>query len=185
MYAATARQTVFPRPTTCLACQASGCLLGHGFYHRKAWDWNRAYTIPVKRWYCKRCRRTTSLLPSCLLTHRRYVLDVIQCFVIARHEEKRSWRQLERILTETGIALSSIKRWCRSFAEHADCWRMQVEQTLAQHDSASPLLDAVGQAVHPLDGSVGLLQASLHLLAWAKTRWAAVASCGLNVKFHP
>jgi hypothetical protein len=57
---------------------------------------------------------------------------------------------------------------------------MAVERTLAQHDPALPLLDALGQNAGPLDPPRALLSASVHLLAWAKTRWRELTDYGLN-----
>jgi len=64
-------------------------------------------------------------------------------------------------------------------AEHAPAWWAAVQQTLAEHNAASPLLDPLGEAAGPRDAPRALLQAALHLLAWAKTRWAELANYGL------
>ena len=42
------------------------------------------------------------------------------------------------------------------------------------------LLDANGQNAGPVNLACGLLTASLHLLAWAKTRWQELADYGLT-----
>jgi hypothetical protein len=72
-----------------------------------------------------------------------------------------------------------MRRWCDSFAEHASVGWAAVQQTLAQQDAASPLLDPLGESAGPCDAPRALLQAALHLLAWAKTRWPELANYGL------
>ena len=59
-----------------------------------------------------------------------------------------------------------------------------MQQTLAQQDPNSPGLDPLGESAGPRDAPGALLQASLHLLAWAQTRWAAVRTYGLNERLR-
>ena len=72
----------FPRPKVCPHCQAVDAFIGHGTYPRKPLDRRRAYRIRVKRWLCKACGCTISLLPSFLLSFRHYLLEVIQQVVV-------------------------------------------------------------------------------------------------------
>jgi hypothetical protein len=59
-----------------------------------------------------------------------------------------------------------------------------VQQTLAEHDAGSPMLDPLGEAAGPRDTPRALLHAALHLLAWAKTRWTELAHYGLKDRFR-
>jgi len=136
--------------------------------------------LRLKRWYCTACQRTVSLLPSFLLCFRHYVLDVIQSVVVARFEDAASWTQVAGRCAVGGAPTSrTIHRWCDSFAAQAAVWWAAIQQVLAEHDAASPLLDPLGEAAGPRDAPRALLQAALHLLAWAKTQWSAVAHYGL------
>lgn len=174
-------QLVFPRPTTCPHCQANHSFIGHGFYPRKPLDAQQAYRIRIKRWCCTVCQRTVSLLPSFLLSFRHYLLAVIQAVVVARYEAAAWWRQVANRCGTNGVPSSrTIKRWCQSFATRAATWLSEIEQTLAQHDPALPVLDALGPNAGRLDPPQALLSASLHLLAWAKTQWPELAAYGLN-----
>jgi hypothetical protein len=74
----------------------------------------------------------------------------------------------------------TIGRWCEAFAEHAATWWAAVQQTLAEHDAGSPLLDPLGAAAGPRDAPRALLEAATHLLAWAQTRWTELTDYGLN-----
>jgi hypothetical protein len=176
---------VFYRPSVCPGCGAVEACIGHGFYVRFALDATHVYAVRIKRWYCKSCQRTISLLPSFLLCYRHYVLAVIQAVVIARFEEQTSWAKLSAPIAPTGApSRRSMRRWCKSFAAQAPAWLAAVEQTLATHAPSVPMLTPLGSgvktgaAVTSLPGL--LLTASRYLLAWAQTHLAQARAYGSN-----
>jgi len=174
-------QLDFPRPEVCPRCHAIHLFVGHGFYHRKPFSLTQAYRVPIKRWLCKACRHTLSLLPSFLLRYRHYLLAVIQSVVVARFEDGVTWTHLaQHCAVEESPALRTMRRWCVSFAAHAPGWWAEVQKTLAQHDAGSPALDPLGANSGPRDAPRALLHAALHLLAWAKTHWREVGDYGCN-----
>jgi hypothetical protein len=176
---------VFPRPNECPHCRVVDTLIGHGFYERKALSPTAVYVLRVKRWYCHACQQTVSLLPSFLLRFRHYRLDVIQSVVVTRLEDAASWAQVsQRCAVDDAPSSRTIRRWCDAWAEHASVWWAAIQQTLAEHDAASPLLDPLGAAAGPCDAPRALLSAALHLLAWAKTQWPALADYGLEDRFR-
>jgi hypothetical protein len=171
---------IFPRPEACPQCHALDVMIGHGFYQRKALEPTQTHAVQVKRWYCNACHGTTSLLPSFLFSFRHYLVVTIQQVMVARFEGERSWAKVALACAPQGAPdARTIRRWCEAFAQHASTWLASVQQTLAQHDAASPLLDPLGEAAGPRDVRCALLQAALHLLAWAKTRWTELANYGL------
>jgi Domain of unknown function (DUF6431) len=175
----------FPRPAVCPHCQARETLVGHGFYERQPTDGEHDYRIRIKRWCCTACHRTTSLLPSFLLRFRHYLLIVIQLVVVARFEQHASWTQLSAQVSACGRpAACTCVRWCQSFKQQAPRWWAAVQQTLAQQDPHSPGLDPLGEAAGPRDAPAALLHASVHLLAWAQMRWAAVRAYGLSERLR-
>jgi len=160
-------------------------MIGHGFYQRKALEPTQTYVVRVKRWSCNACHGTTSLLPSFLFSFRHYLVVTIQQVVLARYEGAGSWVKVARTCAPQGAPdARTIRRWSDAFAQHASTWLAAVQQTLAEHDAASPLLDPLGAAAGPRDAPCALLQATLHLLAWAKTRWSALAEYGLEDRFR-
>lgn len=180
-YADTFDRLCFPRPKVCLHCQAVDAFIGHGYYPRKPLDQQQAYSIRVRRWLCKACRRTVSLLPSFLLSFRHYLLEVIQQVVVVRFEDDGAWKQvLQRCTWRDAPSERTVKRWCQSFAAHASHWLAAVQQTLSLHDAKLPWLDALGEPTEPRHTAGALLRAATHLLAWAKTHWIDVISYGLN-----
>jgi len=180
-YLALCQTLIFQRPTMCPHCGADHSFVGHGFYPRKPLDAQQAYLIWIKRWYCTACQHTLSLLPSFLLRFRHYLLEVIQAVVVARYEKAHSYRQVAIQCGPQGApSLRTVKRWCQSFAAQAPKWLGEIEQTLAQHDPATPLLNANGQDTGMVEPARTLLAASLHLLAWAKTQYVQIANYGLG-----
>jgi Domain of unknown function (DUF6431) len=182
---------IFPRPAVCPHCQACDTLIGHGFYARHATDGEHACRLWIKRWYCTACQHTTSLLPSFLLRFRHYLLSVIQAVVVARFAAHASLSQVcASAATATGLPAvitsrdHTCVRWCQSFKQQAARWWAALQQTLAQHDPHSPGLDPLGEAAGPRDAPAALLHASINLLAWAQTRWAAVRSYGLSERLR-
>jgi transposase-like protein len=72
------------RPDHCPQCQAAHGLTAHGFYSRTLVD--RAFdgSIRVRRYLCRSCKRTVSLLPQFALPYLRFGITVIALFLIAR-----------------------------------------------------------------------------------------------------
>ena len=170
-------QLVFPRPEICPHCHAVNVFISHGFYPRRPLSQTQMYRVWIKRWLCKVCHHTLSLLPSFLLRFRHYLLDVIQSVVVTRFEDEASWTQVSQRCAVAGLpSPRTIRRWCVSFAAHAPAWWAAVQQTLAQHDAGSPWLDPLGDAAGPRDAPRALFQAALHLLAWAKTHWVEIGN---------
>ena len=172
-------QLIFPRPECCPACGTPQMCIGHGFYLRQPKDQTQVYRIWLKRWFCKACHTTLSVLPSFLLCFRHYLLDVIAQVVVTRFEDDASWQATARQCAPEGLpAPRTIGRWCRAFAAQAATWWAAVQATLACQDSASPALDPLGPAAGPYEAPRALLHAATHLLAWAQTRWPEVVSYG-------
>jgi hypothetical protein len=178
-YRAHFESSAFPRPAECPGCGTAHTFIGHGYYLRKPKDQTQVYRIWLKRWFCKACHTTLSVLPSFLLRFRHYLLGVIQQVVVARFEDHASWQATARQCAPEGLpAPRTIGRWCHAFAAQAARWWAAVQATLAQQDSAAPALDPLGPAAGPLDAPGALLHAATHLLAWAQTRWPEVVSYG-------
>ena len=135
----------------------------------------------MKRWLCKLCHHSLSVLPNFLLPFRHYLVRVIQTVVAACFEYSRTWKQIVQSSACQGTpALRTIQRWCKAFAGHAPTWLTGVQTFLAQQDSASVWLDPQGEAPQAENAATALLTASLHLLAWAKTAWVELVGYGLN-----
>jgi hypothetical protein len=143
------------------------------------------YAVEIKRWKCKVCGQTMSVLPDFLLSFRHYVLRVIQGVLEARFERQLSWAELKAECSENGVpAPSTIRRWCKSFGGEASRWLGVVQETLARQDSRSTWLDPQGEAPRAQSAAEALLAASEHLLAWGKTQWLETAEYGRNERLR-
>jgi transposase-like protein len=72
------------RPDHCPQCQAAHGLTAHGFYRRTLVDAGFDGSIRVRRYLCRPCRRTVSLLPQFALPYLRFSVTVIALFLMAR-----------------------------------------------------------------------------------------------------
>jgi hypothetical protein len=168
-------------PQGCPECGGETCLIGHGYYKRKAQDEQRSYSIWVKRWLCKICQHTLSVLPNFLVPHRQYLVEVIQTVVVACYESGQNWKRVRETCARHGTpSLRTIQRWCKFFAMRSPVWLLAAQIFLAQQDSSSAWLDAQGEAAQAANATAALLTVSLHLLAWAKTKWSQLEGYGLN-----
>ncbi len=107
-------------PSGCPWCGQSGGLIGHGYYLRKAKGEQGVYLIWIKRWFCKFCRRTMSVIPNFLLPYRHYLAQVVQAVVAAFYESEQSWKQLTASCAKDGTpGLRTMQRWCKALAGYA------------------------------------------------------------------
>jgi hypothetical protein len=160
-------------------------MIGHGYYRRKAKDAQRGYDVWIRRWLCKGCGRTMSVLPDFLLSFRHYAVRVVEGVLEDHDEGKLSWSKVKERNSPVGLpALRTMQRWCRAFGGEASRWLGAVQETLAQQDSSSTWLDPQGEAPRAQTSAEALLSASEHLLAWGKTRWAEAASYGRNERLR-
>jgi Domain of unknown function (DUF6431) len=72
------------RPACCPQCQAKQSLTAHGFYTRTLADPAFDGLIRVRRYLCRFCRRTVSLLPDFALPYLRFSIAVISLWLLAR-----------------------------------------------------------------------------------------------------
>jgi transposase-like protein len=72
------------RPDHCPQCQARQPLVAHGFYSRTLVEAGFDGSIRVRRYLCRSCKRTVSLLPEFALPYLRFGITVISLFLVAR-----------------------------------------------------------------------------------------------------
>ena len=72
------------RPDHCPQCAAQHPLTAHGFYTRTVADVEFDGFIRVRRYLCRGCKRTVSLLPEFALPYLRFSILVISLFLISR-----------------------------------------------------------------------------------------------------
>jgi hypothetical protein len=157
------------RPDHCPQCGAKEPLAGHGFYSRSLVDCAFDGAIRVRRYLCRLCKRTVSLLPEFALPWLRFSLTVISLFLVAH---------LLQGLTLAAAALAAGQRampyqrgqfWIRRFQRQAPALGLALAALAAPAAAA----DLVTRALHMLE-STGWIAAHrflfselrAHLLGW-------------------
>jgi hypothetical protein len=124
------------RPACCPGCGASH-IVGHDWYERWAVYPEQDVRLEIRRWRCKGCGKTISLLPSFLHRHRHYALTVIEVVLRERLELGTPWP----CLTVSGTpSPRSMRRWLAAFSAQALGWLAALLKILAQ---IAPLLGAL------------------------------------------
>jgi transposase-like protein len=158
------------RPNHCPQCETQEPLLGHGFYSRTLVDGAWEGVIRVRRYLCRSCRRTVSLLPEFALPYLRFGVCVVAAFLIARLLEGRTLVAAARAAAQ----LMSYQRgqfWVRRFRRQAEA----LCAALAAKTTPLPAVNFVMRALLMLQ-SLGWIIAHqflfselrLHLLGWPR-----------------
>jgi len=157
------------RPDRCPQCESRQPLVGHGFYCRTLVDLAFDGMIRVRRYLCRACKRTVSLLPEFALPWLRFSIAVIALFLVAR---------LLNGLTLTAAALAAglmsmpYQRgqfWIRRFQKQAPALGISLASLAAAR--AAP--DFISRALGMLE-TIGWIAAHrflfselrAHLLGW-------------------
>jgi transposase-like protein len=157
------------RPDHCPQCQARQPLIAHGFYRRTLVDAGFDGTIQVRRYLCRSCRRTVSLLPEFALPYLRFGLTVISLFLVARLLEGATLAAAAAKAVSAAMPYQRGQFWVRRFRQQAE--RLCV--ALAALIAPLAARDFVGRALRMLQ-SIGWMAAHrflfaalrVHLLGW-------------------
>src|SRR5205823_9808280 len=103
------------RPDHCPQCAAKQPLAGHGFYQRTLVDVVFDGVIRVRRYLCRLCKRTVSLLPDFALPYMRFSLSVIRLFLVARLLEGRCLREAAGAAWQPHMSYQRGQFWIRRF----------------------------------------------------------------------
>lgn len=107
------------RPGSCPQCHASCPLTAHGFYCRTLVDVDFDGSIRVRRYLCRLCQRTVSLLPEFALPYLRFSISVIGLFLAARLLKRRSLREAARTAHQASMPYQRGQFWIRRFQKQA------------------------------------------------------------------
>jgi len=128
-YAARYEEVAVQRPGQCPRCGAEKCMIAHDWYVRRKPLWamlDPPVPLWIRRWKCKVCKRTTSLLPDVLHRYRHYVMAVIAPALLWRYVLGWTWVEIQARLCG-GIdpampSLDSLMRWGKAFERQAAVW---------------------------------------------------------------
>ena len=157
------------RPDHCPQCEANHPLTAHGFYCRTLVDVQFDQSIRVRRYLCRCCKRTLSLLPQFALPYVRFSITVISLFLIARLLAGRTLGAAAVAATLPGMPYQRGQFWIRRFQKQAE----RLCAALAALITPPPATHFVSRALHMFQ-SLGWIAAHrflfadlrVHLLGW-------------------
>jgi len=157
------------RPDHCPQCDAQHPLRAHGFYRRTFVEAGFDGVIRVRRYLCRCCQRTVSLLPEFALPYLRFSVAVIARFLIARLLEGRTLVEAAVVASQPHMPYQRGQFWARRFRRQAEALCAALTALAApppaRHFLSRALLmlqAAGGIAAHPFLFS----QLRVHLLGW-------------------
>jgi len=157
------------RPDHCPQCGTQQPLVGHGFYSRTLVDNAFDGVIRVRRYLCRWCRRTVSLLPEFSLPYFRFSVSVIAAFLIARLLKGRTL--VAAAVSQPHMPYQRGQFWVRRFRQQAKALCAALAAKITPLSAA----DFVTRALLMLQ-SLGWIAAHrfliselrLHLLGWSR-----------------
>jgi hypothetical protein len=157
------------RPEHCPQCQAWQPLIAHGFYSRTLVDAGLDGSIRVRRYLCRSCRRTVSLLPEFALPYLRFGITVISLFLVARLLQGATLAVAAAKAAPTMMPYQRGQFWVRRFQRQAAA----LCAALAALCAPAPAPNFVCRALTMLE-SIGWIAAHrflfvdlrFHLLGW-------------------
>ena len=157
------------RPDHCPQCEAKQPLASHGFYRRTLVEPGFDGVIRVRRYLCRLCKRTVSLLPEFALPWLRFSLTVISLFLVARLLRGRALAAAALAASQAAMPYQRGQFWIRRFRKQAPA----LGVALAPLAAPVPAPDFVARALRMLE-SIGWIAAHrflfadlrMHLLGW-------------------
>jgi hypothetical protein len=159
------------RPARCPQCESKQRLVCHGFYKRTVAEFDWDGVIRVRRYLCKACRRTVSLLPEFALPYLRFAIVVMAAFLKARLWRGQTFKAAAGTAQQAGMPYQRGQQWVHRFRVQAASLSAALA-ALARPIAAS---DFVEKAIRMLE-AVGWIEAHRflfeqlrqHLLGWPK-----------------
>jgi len=152
------------RPDHCPMCDGRDSLLTHGFYSRSIVDVDFDGFIRIRRYLCRLCRRTVSLLPEFALPYLRFSVSVIALFLTARLLEGRTLKMSAVAARQPAMPYQRGQFWIRRFRKQAAALCAALVALTAP--TAAP--GFVTRALHMLQ-SAGWITAHRFLLSQLRT----------------
>jgi Domain of unknown function (DUF6431) len=157
------------RPERCPLCRARACFLAHGFYYRTLVHVQFDESIPVRRYLCRLCWRTVSLLPDFILPYLRHSIAIISLFLVSRLLAARSLREAARASFQPGMPYQRGQFWVRRF-------RKQAAGLCAALASLTAVITAPDFVILRMLRTIGWIpahrflfgQLRIHLLGWPR-----------------
>jgi hypothetical protein len=108
------------RPTQCPQCQTQHSLTAHGFYSRTLVDAGFDGSIRVRRYLCRSCQRTVSLLPEFALPYLRFSVSILSLFLVARLLQGATLAAAAVAAAQSAMPYQRGQFWIRRFQRQAE-----------------------------------------------------------------
>lgn len=159
------------RPASCPQCDSKQRMATHGFYRRSVVDVELECVIRVRRYLCRGCRRTVSLLPEFVLPYLRFTIGMMGLFLKARLAEGQTLRAAAEAAKEKDAPYQRGQSWVRRFIGQAE----KVSAALAGLVEPAAAPDFVSKAMCMLE-ETGWVEGHrflferlrVHLLGWPR-----------------
>jgi hypothetical protein len=129
------------RPDRCPQRETDQPLTGHGFYSRSLVDLRFDGAIRVRRYLCRACKRTISLLPEFALPWLRFSISVISLFLMARLFHGLTLAAAALAAGMMNMPYQRCQFWTRRFQKHVQLRTLtsaSVAQTIKLESSLRP-----------------------------------------------
>ena len=107
------------RPDHCPQCEARHPLMAHGFYSRTLVAADFDGSIRVRRYLCRLCQRTVSLLPEFAWPYLRFGISVISLFLV-RCLLQKDTLSAAATAAQPGMSYQRGQFWVRRFRKQAE-----------------------------------------------------------------
>lgn len=107
------------RPNRCPQCQAPHSLTAHGFYTRTLADAGFDGSIRVRRYLCRSCKRTVSLLPEFAVPYLRFSVSILSLFLVARLVQGATLAAAAVAAAQAAMPYQRGQFWVRRFQRQA------------------------------------------------------------------
>ena len=157
------------RPDHCPQCETKIPLRAHGFYRRTLVQIGLDGIVRVRRYLCRGCKRTVSLLPEFALPYLRFGISVIALFLVARLLKGQTLEASAATAGQPRMPYQRGQFWVRRFRHQAEALCL----ALAALISTTPATSFVNRALWMLE-ALGWIrshrclfsQLRVHLLGW-------------------
>ena len=157
------------RPDHCPQCEVQQPLTAHGFYRRTLVDAGFDGVIRVRRYLCRFCWRTVSLLPQFVLPYLRFSLSLIAAFLVVRLLEGRTLSAAATAAQQPNMPYQRGQFWLHRFRRQA----AGLGTALTAITPAAPAPDFLTRALGMLEATGWIAahrflfsQLRAHLLGW-------------------
>jgi hypothetical protein len=146
-------------------------LVCHGFYKRTVVELDWDGVIRVRRYLCKACGRTVSLLPEFVVPYLRFGIVVMAAFLKARLSSGQTLKAAAEAAKQPGMPYQRGQQWVARFRSQAE----SLSAALAALVRPLAASDFVEKAIGMLEAAGWIAahrflfeQLRQHLLGWPK-----------------